>query len=120
MPDAQHRGERFWGFVDIVGQRPEKVERELEETRYETTKRGERVRPEARPAGEGVYRIVRHGNHNHLIYALELPAEPGPVQNELNIEPEASYIFSVKNPEVSSRVGVGLTAPQKVDYPERL
>jgi hypothetical protein len=103
--------------VDIVGQRPEKVEDELEETRYETATRGERVRPEARPAGEGVYRILQHGNHNHLIYALELPKEPGPVQRELNIEPEASYIFSVKNPEASSPPGVGLTPWQKVNYP---
>ena len=78
------------------------------------------MRPEARPAGEGVYRIVQDGNHNHFIYALELPQEPGPVQQELNIEPEASYIFSVNNPEASSPPGVGLTPKQKVDYPERL
>src|SRR5438874_1300397 len=89
LPDVEG-GERFWGFVDIVGRRPEKVEEELEEVRYETQRRGERVRPEARPAGEGIYRIVEHGNHNHLIYALELPRSPGPVQEELNIEPEAS------------------------------
>lgn len=60
------------------------------ELRYETETRGERVRPEVRPAGEGIYRIVVHGNYNHLIYALELPKEPGPVQQELSIEPEAS------------------------------
>lgn len=120
MPDLQQGHERLWGFVDIVGQRPEKVEHELEEVHYETATRGERVRPEARPAGEGVYRIVDHGNHNHLIYSLELPEEPGPVQQELNIEPEASYIFSVKNPETSSPPGVGLTFKQKVDYPEHL
>jgi hypothetical protein len=88
--------------------------------RYDTATRGERVRPEARPAGEGVYRIVEHGNHNHLTYALELPEEPFAVQKELNIELEASYIFSVKNPEVSSPPGVRLASKQKVDYPERL
>jgi hypothetical protein len=55
-----------------------------------------------------------------LIYALELPQLPGPVQHELNIEPEASYIFSVKNPEASSPPGVGLTSKQKVDYPQHL
>jgi hypothetical protein len=92
----------------------------LEEIHYDTATRGERVRPEARPAGEGIYRIVQHGNHNYLIYALELPEQTGPVQQELNIEPEASYIFSVKNPETSSPPGVGLTSKQKVDHPERL
>jgi hypothetical protein len=120
MPDVEHGGERFWGFVDTVAQRPEKVEDELEEIEYETATRGERVRPEARPAGEGIYRIVQHGNHNHLIYALELPKQPGPVQLELHIEPEASYIFSVKNPQASTPPGVGLTPEQKVTYPERL
>jgi hypothetical protein len=120
LPDVHAGGQRFWGFVDIVGKQPEKVEHELEEVTYETATRGERVRPEARPAGEGVYRIVQHGNHNHLIYALELPKQPGPVQKELNIEPEASYIFSVKNPEASSPPGVGLGSRQKVHYPERL
>lgn len=60
---------------------------------------------------------MQHGNHNHLIYALELPKEPGPVQRELRIESEASYIFSVKNPEASSPRSVGLTPGQKVDYP---
>jgi hypothetical protein len=120
LPDVQDSRERFWGFVDIVGERPEKIEHELEEIRYATATRGERVRPEARPAGEGIYRIVEHGNHNHLIYALELPQEPGPVQRELNIEPEASYILSVKNPEASSPPGVGLGTRQKFEYPERL
>jgi hypothetical protein len=47
-------------------------------------------------------------------------AEPGPVQQELNIKPEASYIFSVKNPEASTPPGVGLTPPQKAHYPEGL
>jgi hypothetical protein len=120
LPDVHARGERFWGFVDIVGKHPEKVERELEEVTYETATRGTRVRPEARPAGEGIYRIVQHGNHNHLIYALELPEEPGPVQQQLNIAPEASYILSVKNPEASSPPGVGLDASQRVEYPNPL
>lgn len=120
MPDVEQGHERFWGFIDVVGPRPEKVEDELEDVHYETATRGERVRPDARPAGEGVYRIVEHGKHNNLIYALELPEQPGPVQRELNIEPEASYVFSVKNPEASSPLGVGLTSKQKADYPEHL
>jgi hypothetical protein len=120
LPEVENGGQRFWGFIDIVGQRPERVEHELEEARYGTATRGERVRPEARPAGEGIYRIVQHGNHNHLIYALELPDEPGPVQKELNIEPEASYIFSVKNPEAGSPPGTGLGPGQKANYPEHL
>jgi hypothetical protein len=120
LPDVEGGGERFWGVVDLVGGNPEKIEDELDEEVYGTKTRGERKMPAARPAGEGVYRIVAHGNHTHLIYALELPKKPGPVQKELNIEPEASYIISVKNPEKGSPPQAGLSRGQKVDYPKHL
>jgi hypothetical protein len=120
LPDVEGRGERFWGFIDMVSQNPEKIEDELDQEVYRTKTRGERELPAARPAGEGVYRIVAHGNHTHLVYALELPKKPGPVQKELNIEPEASYIFSVKNPEKGSPPQAGLSRGQKAEYPKRL
>ncbi len=81
-----------WGFVEKVASDPEAVEDELDPKRYLTTTHGERDRPAARPAGEGVYAIVRHRGHTHLVYVLELPAEPGEVQRALNIAREASHI----------------------------
>ncbi len=54
--------------------------------------------PSARPAGEGVYRIVRHVDHTHLIYALEFPRSRGEVQRALRIEQEASYVLSIEYP----------------------
>jgi hypothetical protein len=120
MPEVEGGGERFWGFIDLAGRDPEKIEDDLDAEVYETKTRGTRERPAARAAGEGVYRIVSHGNHTHLVYALELPKKPGPVQEDLNIEPEASYIFTVKNPEAGSPPQAGLSARQKVDYPKRL
>jgi hypothetical protein len=67
-----------------------------------------------------VYAIVRHGDHTHLAYALELPETPGTVQKELKIEPQASYILSVKNPVVSSPKGVGLSESQRAEFPKSL
>ncbi|MGC9541303.1 hypothetical protein [Streptomyces sp. UG1] len=109
--------ERYWGFVEEVADRPEGVEEELERRTYDTQTRGERTQPEARPAGEGRYAIVRHGNHTHLTYELELPAQPGAVQQELTIEPEASYILAIKNPLAGAPAKAGLAPQQRPDLP---
>ena len=120
LPEIHDGGDRVWGYVDMVERDPRNVEEELGRQTYETKTRGERTRPEARPAGEGVYAIVRHDDHTHLAYELELPRKPGEVQEELEIEPEASYIISIKNPEAPSPPGVGLRGERKVDFPRRL
>lgn len=60
-----------------------------------------RGRPPLQPAvpcGEGVYALVRHREHTHLAYALELPGEPGEAQKALGIEKEGNPILSVRNP----------------------
>jgi hypothetical protein len=82
--------------------------------------RGQRTQPAARPAGEGVYAIVEHGDHTHLAYVLELPDLPGEVQKSLNIGEKASYIISVKNPEQPSPEGLGLDESQQADFPKKL
>jgi len=38
-----------------------------------------------------------------MAYMLELPKVPGPTQNEFDIKKEASYIISVKNPDIQVR-----------------
>jgi hypothetical protein len=120
LPEIREGGERVWGYVNKVGREPREIEDELEQETYGTKTRGERVRPAARPAGEGIYAIVRHGDHTHLAYALELPPRPGKVQGELEIGPEGSYVLSVKNPERPSPPGVGLRGDRKADFPEHL
>ena len=112
--------EREWAFVDTVGRSPEEVEDALDRQQYETKTRGERVRPEARPAGEGVYVLARHGDHTHLAYELELPKRPGEVQQELPIQRKASYIVAVKNPDAPSPAGVGLPEDERPALPKRL
>jgi hypothetical protein len=111
--------ERFWGFVDEVAERPDEIEDELDREQYQTATRGLRMQPAARPAGEGVYGITRHEDHTHLVHQLELPRRPGEVQRELNIEPEASFIITVKNPEVPSPPGLG-NPHRRVELPQTL
>lgn len=120
LPQVRDGGGKTWGFVDEVTGSRREMSGDLEPETYDTRTRGERHLPGARPAAEGVYAIVRHGDHTHFAYALELPDEPGEVQEELNIEREGSYILSVKNPEKGNPSGAGLRPRQKADYPESL
>ena len=64
--------------------------------------------------------IVAHDEHCHLAYRLALPAQLGEVQHDLRIEPEASYVIAVRNPEVSSPPGVGLSSRAAPRYPRSL
>lgn len=119
LPDAE-KHERHWGFVDMVADSGDRIERELRADEYETKTRGERHEPAARPAGEGVYAISLEDGQMHLSYALELPEKPDEVQKSFRIAPEASFALSVKNPEKGQPPGAGLGAPQKADYPDKL
>jgi hypothetical protein len=109
-----------WAFVDKVSSDPEEIEDELDLRTYLTRTRGERHRPPARPAGEGVYAVVRHRGHTHLVYVLELPRELGEVQRGLNIAREASDIVVVKNPKTPSEPGLGLDEARRARFPRGL
>jgi hypothetical protein len=73
----------------------------------------------AAPAGEGKYSIVKHDNHTELAYVLELPEMPGPTQKEFEIKKEASYIVSVKNPDIQTP-GFKAFEKRKPDYPANI
>lgn len=121
LPDPQKSGrQRQWAFVDRVRQSPREIRRYLEDETYSTKTRGERHLPAARAAGEGVYRILRHEDHTHLVYSLELPTKTGEVQEGLEIEPEASYIASIANPERGSARAPGLSKEQRAEFPKKL
>ena len=121
LPEPEQSGqEKNWGFVDAVSKNAETIENRLDPQRYETKTRGERHLAAVRPIGEGVYRIVRHEHHTHFAYALELPKRTGEAQAAFNIEEEASYIISIKNPEKGSPLGVGLSEEQEAHFPRWL
>jgi hypothetical protein len=113
--------ERNWGFVDMVAGSGQQIEQALRQETYDTKTRGARVLPAARPAGEGVYALLRIDGRMQLAWALELPEKPGPVQKAFNIPPEASLAVSIKNPEKGGGPrGARLSEEQKADYPKEL
>jgi len=120
LPDSGPSGGNHWAFVDRVFHAPEELKESLSGTTYQTETVGERHLPEARPAGEGVYAIVRHGRDSVLVYALELPEELGEVQEAFGIERQGRFIISIKNPGVASPAGLGLEPEQQGKLPDEL
>jgi hypothetical protein len=92
----------------------------LGEKAYVTRTRGVRHVAAVRPAGEGIYSIVRHQDHTHLAYVLELPRHEGPAERELNIKREASYIIAVKNPHSGDPPAAGLDPDREARFPKKL
>jgi hypothetical protein len=93
--------EKNWALNILTTSNPDDIHKELLPAEYTTETKGKRRLAAAAPAGEGKYKIVKHDNHTELAYLLELPEIPGPTQREFEIKKEASYIISVKNPEVN-------------------
>ena len=116
MPET--RRQRFWAEVERVCETPDELLEDLGRFEYETKTRGPRVQPPARPAGEGVYALARHGDHAHLAYQLETPRLPGEVQRALRILPQASYIAAAFNPEAPPKLG--RRPPHVAPLPARL
>lgn len=93
--------ERNWALNILTTSNPEELHKELlVPVEYSTKTRGKRTLSPAQPAGEGKYSIIRHDGHTELAYILEIPEVLGPTQTEFEIKKEASYIVSVKNPEI--------------------
>ncbi len=121
LPEPEESGnQRFWAFVDETDRDPSHIDLEREPETYATETRGRRLQPEDRPVGEGVYALARHQGHTHFTYELELPEHPGEPQQEFNLEQEASYVVSVKNPNVPSPRGAGLQPSAQADLPKKL
>jgi hypothetical protein len=92
--------ERNWALNILCSSNPEEIHNELLSAEYSTKTKGKRRIAAAQPAGEGKYSIIKHDGHTELAYILEIPEVPGPTQTEFEIKKEASYIVSVKNPEI--------------------
>ncbi len=116
LPGVEGGPQRHWGFVDGVFRTPEELLQAAAGIPLLIGIGGENLRP----AGEGVYALVLHGNHTHLAYVLELPPNPGEVQEAFNIKPEGRFVIAVKNPEAASPPGVGLEQDRQPDFPREL
>ncbi len=93
MPELKDGGKTNWGFIQIVGGRGFKTSNKPKAT----------VKNASRPIGEGIYSIINHRNHTHLLYSLELPKKIGEVQEEFSIREEGNYIFMERSIENSPR-----------------
>ncbi|HVZ11682.1 MAG TPA: hypothetical protein VG965_01505 [Patescibacteria group bacterium] len=93
LPKVFVDGNTAWGFVQIVGGRGFRTQ----------TSRSPNIKNTSRPAGEGIYAIVTHRDHTHLLYLLELPKAQGPVQKAFNIQKEGNYIFQNRSVETSPK-----------------
>lgn len=113
--------EKNWALNILTTNNPNDIQKELMPAEYTTETRGKRRLPAAAPAGEGKYTIVKHDNHTELAYILELPEVPGPTQREFEIKKEASYIISVKNPDVKVPGFAAFSSEdKKPEYPKHL
>jgi hypothetical protein len=111
--------ERNWALNVLTTSDADEIRKEFLPAEYQTETRGTRRVDAAVPAGEGKYSIVEHEGHSELAYILELPEEPGPAQIEFQIKKEASYIVSVKNPDIQVP-GYSAFLKRKPDYPNSL
>ncbi|KAJ1266434.1 hypothetical protein BS78_08G150900 [Paspalum vaginatum] len=126
LPDPAKKSRPYWGYVELVTTDVQDIKDALKEEEYTTATRGQRRRrPAARALGEGVYRILKHGAgraHTHLVYKLELPPRGEP-QEAMHVEPEASYLIQIKNPEQRQQATggfAGLQAKRRAAFPAHL
>jgi hypothetical protein len=117
-PGEAHPEERNWALNVGTTSNAEELRRAFLAREYPTATRGRRLVGGAKAIGEGRYLLLRHGDHSELAYVLELPKDPGPVQQESEVTKAARYIVAVKNPEL----GVpGFPSPEAGPfYPEQL
>jgi hypothetical protein len=113
--------EKNWALNILATSNPNDIRKELMPAEYTTETRGKRRLGAAVPAGEGKYVIAKHDNHTELAYVLELPESPGPTQREFEIKKQASYIISVKNPDVKVPGFAAFSSEdRKPEYPKHL
>ena len=67
-----------------------------------------------------MYAVALHGRHTHLTYALELPEQPGEVQQALGIARRANPFLGVVNPVFEALEGVESPQVELPRYPHHL
>lgn len=110
--------ERDMGFVEKAGQSMKSLQESfIAGDTYETSTRGERTVPEARPFAEGVYAITSTTRASHLAYVLTIPETIGSIQEDFGLHSRGSWIVQSKNPKYP---GPSYAQIQKdPEYPER-
>lgn len=114
-PGSSSSEEREWMMVSMVDE-PDKIGQAMRPVQYQTKTRGTQQDAEAIPVGEGRYSLFEKSDSSRLAYALSSPENPGKAQEIFRIQSEASYIISIRNPDIE----VQGFPKEKPEYPKTL
>ncbi|KAJ0426265.1 hypothetical protein BJY00DRAFT_129053 [Aspergillus carlsbadensis] len=111
--------EREMGFVE----KSDASVKELQESfiasdTYETSTRGTREVPEAKPYAEGVYAITSTKRATHLVYHITLPEKLGKIQEDFGLSDRGSWLLQSKNPKFPGPPNARL--PKEPDFPAHI
>ncbi|KAK3807964.1 MAG: hypothetical protein JOS17DRAFT_766408 [Linnemannia elongata] len=103
-------GSRNWAFIDTASSNLTAVESRLKEYTYTTKTRGDRTQAAARFIAQARYQFILDNvdpehpqrQSSHFVYELEVPTNPGPVQEAFKIAKEGQFLVHVKNPGIQT------------------
>ncbi|KAL4926908.1 uncharacterized protein BDV17DRAFT_138139 [Aspergillus undulatus] len=85
---------------------------------YETSTRGTREIPEAKPYAEGVYAITSTKKATHIVYHITLPDKASEIQDDFGLSERGSWLVQSKNPKYPSPPFAQL--PKEPEYPQSI
>ncbi|KAL4996360.1 hypothetical protein BDV10DRAFT_187152 [Aspergillus recurvatus] len=111
--------EREMGFVEKAGTSVKQLQESfIAGDTYETSTRGTREIPEAKPYAEGVYAMTSTKRATHIVYHITLPEKPGKIQEDFGLSERGSWLVQSKNPKFPSPPSARL--PKEPEYPESI
>ncbi|KAL4755552.1 hypothetical protein BDW72DRAFT_3373 [Aspergillus terricola var. indicus] len=111
--------DREMGFVEKAGTSVKQLQEDfIAGDTYETSTRGTREIPEAKPYAEGVYVMTSTKRATHIVYHITLPEKPGEIQEDFGLSERGSWLVQSKNPKFPSPPSARL--PKEPEYPESI
>lgn len=111
--------DREMGFVEKAGTSVKQLQEDfIAGDTYETSTRGTREIPEAKPYAEGVYAMTSTKRATHIVYHITLPEKPGEIQEDFGLSERGSWLVQSKNPKFPSPPSARL--PKEPEYPESI
>ncbi|KAL4765508.1 uncharacterized protein BDW70DRAFT_127856 [Aspergillus foveolatus] len=111
--------DREMGFVEKAGASVKQLQEDfIAGDTYETSTRGTREIPEAKPYAEGVYAMTSTKRATHIVYHITLPEKPGAIQEDFGLSERGSWLVQSKNPKFPSPPSARL--PKEPEYPESI
>ncbi|KAL4870765.1 hypothetical protein BDV12DRAFT_194968 [Aspergillus spectabilis] len=109
--------DREMGFVEKAGISVQQLQESfIAGDTYETSTRGTRVIPEAKPFAEGVYAITSTKRATHLVYHITLPEKLGEVEQDFGLSERGSWLMQSKSPKFPSPPSARL--PKEPEFPK--